>query len=113
MPHIPHFYTLRVKAAHDEDFIQLVECIRSYGYDESWGRMVLRYLDLDGWKYWTMGARVESTSLVNRARLDRPERSIVQNPRPFRPTIEWHEVFCPITKSFVPKQSELRLDGSE
>ena len=37
MPHIPHYYTLRMHAARDEDFVELVEFIRKNGYDENWG----------------------------------------------------------------------------
>ena len=28
-----------------------------------------RYLDFDGWKYWTMGYVTEATVLINRAKL--------------------------------------------
>lgn len=113
MPHIPHYYTLRMHAARDEDFVELVEFIRSHGYDENWGRRVHRYVDLDGWKYWTMGTRLESTVLVNRARLERPPRPIIENPRPFRASVDWHEIYCVKTKRMVLKQKELNLDGGD
>jgi hypothetical protein len=28
------------------------------------------YLDIDGWKYWTMGAELDLTTLINRAKLE-------------------------------------------
>lgn len=114
MPHIPHFYTLREKAELDEEFVFLVEFIRRYGYDEPWGRRIHRYLDLDGWKYWTMGARVESTTVINRARLGRHPEPIVLNPIPFRPTLDCHEFFCPRLRRMIPRPSENQFDqGNE
>ena len=110
MPHIPHWYTLRMNAKHDQDFVTLVEFIRSHGYDENWGKRVHRYLDLDGWKYWTMGTRLESTVLINRARQERKPRPITLNPSPFRASVDWHEVYCIETRKMLLKQNELNLD---
>ena len=69
MPGIPHWYTLRRKALCDADFAAFVQEIRLRGVVRSFGRRPFTYLDLDGWTYWTMGAPVEETILVNRARL--------------------------------------------
>jgi hypothetical protein len=113
MPHIPHYYTVRAKAASDDDFVRLVEFIRSHGYDERWGRYYHRYLDIDGWKYWTMGAQVESTAIVNREQLKRPPRPIALNPVPYVPSVDWHEVFCNKTKTFVPRHPELDLKKTD
>jgi hypothetical protein len=30
------------------------------------------YLELDGWEYWTMGAPLPETTVINRARVDQP-----------------------------------------
>ena len=110
MPHIPHYYTLRKHAKRDEDFVALVEFIHSHGYDDRLGRYFHRYLYLDGWKYWTMGEALESTDLINRARIFRPPRAIIQNPRPFRITLPWPEVYCVETRRMIPKQRELNFD---
>ena len=103
MPQIPHYYTLRKDATEDANFVKLVTFIRSHGYDQKWGRRWFRYLDLDGWTYWTMGAQVDATILVNRARLDRPEEPIRQNPKPFTETMNWPEKYCLLTKRLVPR----------
>lgn len=104
MPHMPHFYTLRKMAESDEEFVSLVNFIRSHGYDQKWGGRLFRYLDLDGWTYWTMGAKVESTILVNRARLDRAENPIQPNLIEFVQTLDWPEVYCRVKKRLVPEE---------
>jgi hypothetical protein len=74
MPHVPHWYTLRKKApAMEGEFVWFVEAIRRAGYKERWGKYMNTYYDLDGWKYWTMGAPIPSTILINRARLELPD----------------------------------------
>jgi hypothetical protein len=59
----PHEYTLRRKWDNDSDFVFVVKFIRRYGFVErfpnpqkGWPYI---YLDLDGFHYWTMGARCE------------------------------------------------------
>lgn len=69
MPQIPHWYTLRRKAGREEDFVAFVQEIRFRGVQRPFGRRTFTYLDFDGWTYWTMGAPVEETILINRARL--------------------------------------------
>lgn len=69
MPTIPHEYTLRKTWANQDDFDWAVETIRQYGYRRRWGTRTFTYLDLDGWKYWTMGSPIPQTILINRARL--------------------------------------------
>ncbi len=74
MPHIPHEYTLRRQ--HDPArFEAAVRFIREHGYQARWRRTTHTYYELDGWKYWTMGAPVEQTVVLNRAALDRAEPS--------------------------------------
>ena len=113
MPHIPHWYTLRERAMRDEDFVTLVKFIRTYGYDAHWGRFYHRYLELDGWKYWTMGTWLESTAIINRERIKRPHRPIEKNPTVYQPTVALDEVYCPKTRKMLPKQNELKFDGSD
>ena len=69
MPQIPHWYTLRRKATSSEEFSAFVQEIRFRGVQRPFGSKTFTYLDFDGWTYWTMGAPVEETILINRARL--------------------------------------------
>jgi hypothetical protein len=72
MPETPHEYTLRRQ--HDPVvFEAAVRFIRERGYQARWGRATRTYFNLDGKKYWTMGAPVEQTVVLNRAALDRVE----------------------------------------
>ena len=70
MPWIPHEYTRRGQSP-TEDFEAMVERIRAHGYREEWrsGRVFV-YLDVDGWKYWTMGNPLPETSIINRALIE-------------------------------------------
>lgn len=113
MPRIPHCYTVRRNAPSDEDFVAFVEVIHSHGYDEMFFSRSYRYLDLDGWQYWTMDAYVECTTLINRARLSRPERPIVKNPVPLVPRVPLTEVYCKETKTMVALQPDLDFPNHE
>src|SRR5689334_11973502 len=77
MPQWPHEYTVRQLAADLEpQFFELVALIRREGIVKPWPREArepryrLNYLALDGWEYWTMGAPIAETTVINRARLD-------------------------------------------
>lgn len=48
-------------------FEEAVMGIRRYGYDSKFGSATYVYLDVDGKKYWTMGAALSETVLINRA----------------------------------------------
>lgn len=50
-------------------FEQMVFGIRIYGYKEDFGKTTYIYLNLDGRKYWTQGASLKQTILINRAKL--------------------------------------------
>lgn len=69
MPENPHEYTLRSEWDDDDLFCQVVEYIREHGY-ESWyhGR---RYIQLDAGAnfYWTAGAPVYMTIILNRKQI--------------------------------------------
>ncbi len=67
MPKWPHEYIVRDKV-DEKLFVRLVQHIRAHGYE---GRFYLRkitYFDCDGMTYWTMGAPLEETEIVNRCR---------------------------------------------
>jgi hypothetical protein len=65
MPDNPHWYTLR-KEADDSEFVRFVELIRAHGREEPYEGQPYTVLDVDEWFYWTMGAPVDETILVNR-----------------------------------------------
>lgn len=67
MPDKPHWYTIR-KWCPDQEaaFEEFVRIIRKYGDDEVFEGKVYRYLELDGFHYWTMGAPVPETTVINR-----------------------------------------------
>ncbi len=67
MPDWPHEYIVRERV-DGELFEKLVVHIRSHGYE---GRFYLRkitYYEEDGLVYWTMGAPLEETVVINRCR---------------------------------------------
>jgi hypothetical protein len=69
----PHSYTVRGQTDRAE-FEWFVVAIREHGYDARFGTSAkartFRYLDLSGMKYWTMGAPLADTVIINRALLD-------------------------------------------
>ena len=61
----PHEYLVRDRV--DEGlFILLVKHIRKYGYEGRLYHKTITYFDEDGMVYWTMGAPIEETTIVNR-----------------------------------------------
>ena len=67
MPKWPHEYIVRDKV--DEDlFIQLVQFIRANGYEGFFYRKAIIYYDHNGLVYWTMGAPLEDTTIINRCK---------------------------------------------
>ena len=66
----PHWYTLREQWEHDQAFDWAVNIIRDGGYKEKFGRSTFTRLNVNGFKYWTMGAAVDKTILINRAVVD-------------------------------------------
>ena len=69
MPHAPHEYTVRAwDPGGQANFEEAVRLIRQHGEVRTFGGRGYVYLDVDGWSYWTMGAPVGETTIVNRAR---------------------------------------------
>jgi hypothetical protein len=65
MPEWPHEYIVRDRV--DEGlFVRLVLHIRAHGYEGSFYAKRITYFDEDGMVYWTMGAPLEKTTIVNR-----------------------------------------------
>lgn len=63
----PHEYIVRENInGTDDEFIEAVNYIRANGFVASFWRHPNTYLYLDGKFYWTMGAPVEETVVINR-----------------------------------------------
>ena len=67
MPRWPHEYIVRERV--DENlFVQLVRYIRANGYQGNFYKKDITYYDDDGRVYWTMGAPIEETIIINRCK---------------------------------------------
>jgi hypothetical protein len=74
MSDIPHAYVVREKCRSEEEFERFVMHIRTFGYREKFGSAYYGYFD---WpdplcsttihSYWTMGAPLSETIIINRA----------------------------------------------
>ena len=77
MPQWPHEYTVREWRPDLIALFQAFAClIRETGTVKPWPgdspspRYHHTYLTIDGWEYWTMGAPIPETTVINRARVD-------------------------------------------
>lgn len=71
MPFAPHEYIVRDKCPLTaEEFEYFVTMQREYGVKERWGKYNNPYLYIDDYKYWTMGAPMEETLVINRAKVN-------------------------------------------
>lgn len=67
----PHQYIVKEWPEVEEDlFEEFVHHIREEGYPDNFYSKTYIYYRVDGWKYWTMGAPVEETTVINRARIE-------------------------------------------
>ena len=65
----PHEYIVRDRV--DEGlFLELVQHIREHGYEAEFYSKPITYFDEDGMIYWTMGAPIEETTIVNRCKTE-------------------------------------------
>ena len=68
MPFAPHEYIVKERCPLTEDeFEYFVNMQREHGIKERWGKYNNPYLYIDDYKYWTMGAPLEGTTVINRA----------------------------------------------
>ena len=79
-----HQYTFR-KAGDEQAFVHVAESIRELGHDGTYLRKKWRYLDLAPYFYFTCGTAMETTSLINRKKLQQPETPWARNPVPWIP----------------------------
>ena len=72
MPQWPHEYVVRTwRPEKQSAFERFVLLIRDQGYDAPFlDDAIYRYLEIDGWKYWTMGGALDETTLINRAKVE-------------------------------------------
>ncbi len=67
MPEWPHEYLVRDRV--DEGlFIRMVEHIRAHGYEGTFYQKTIVYYEEAGMVYWTMGAPLDTTIIINRCR---------------------------------------------
>ena len=67
-PQPPHTYTVRTwRPDLRQEFLAFAQLIQRLGELKTWGGRVDAYLQIDGLEYWTMGARVPETTVINRA----------------------------------------------
>lgn len=67
MPEWPHEYIVRGKV--DENlFVETVKHIREFGYQGSFYQKPITYFEDDDLVYWTMGAPIDETTIINRCK---------------------------------------------
>jgi hypothetical protein len=78
MPWIPHEYALRERWNDGPGltFTEAVEIVRTYGYEDRFGKRTFVYLNIGEWKYWTMGNPIEQTRVLNRAPIVRQRKPV-------------------------------------
>ena len=67
MPEFPHEYIVREWYPDDEEEFEIfVRYIREYGYQKRFFKKMITYCDIGDYTYWTMGAPIEETVVINR-----------------------------------------------
>ena len=67
MPEWPHEYIVK-KQVDQALFVQFVSHIRMHGYEGMFYRKSITYYDNAGLVYWTMGAPIDETTIINRCK---------------------------------------------
>ena len=57
--------------ANSDIITYFIDMQRRFGVYEHWEKYYHPYLYIDGYKYWTMGAPVEETIVMNRAKVNK------------------------------------------
>ena len=78
MPEWPHEYLVRDRV-DSVLFEALVRHIRQHGYEGRFYQRVLTYLVDDGLLYWTMGAPIEETTIINRCKEEESYENRLRN----------------------------------
>jgi len=69
MPRWPHEYIVRSRV-DEELFERTVKHIRANGYEGRFYRRTITYFENNDFLYWTMGAPVHETTIINRCRTE-------------------------------------------
>jgi len=69
MPEWPHEYLVRARV-DEKLFVRLVEHIRAYGYEGHFYRKAITYYAEADLVYWTMGAPLDETTIINRCKAE-------------------------------------------
>lgn len=74
MPQCPHWYTFRKDWRFDHvlPFEDAVQYIRDHCYEEKFYSKTMQRLNINDFKYWSMGAPLNETILINRAVIEAP-----------------------------------------
>ena len=72
-----HEYIVRARVKNDVLFNEFVLKIRKSGFNAKFKGTTYRYYELDGYKYWTMGAPLHETIIINRAKSDKDKAQTV------------------------------------
>jgi hypothetical protein len=67
MPDNPHWYVVRAKCNDEDAFEAFVMHIREHGYPVLFRSWEYTCFDVGGFRYWTMGDSLETTTIINRA----------------------------------------------
>jgi|TARA_Y100000310_G_scaffold28395_1_gene27035 hypothetical protein len=70
MPDNPHYWSLKKDWPNAEDFFEAVQFITDNGITKIFKGRDYTVLYHNGFRYWTMDPTVESTTLINRAKID-------------------------------------------
>jgi len=74
----PHEYIVRERV--DEHlFLKMVEHIRQFGYEGKFYSKTMVYFDHNGFIYWTMGAPIEETIIINRTQKENSYEERLKN----------------------------------
>ena len=74
MPENPHFWSARKDWKDDAAFEAAVVHIRKFATREKFKKSWYMVFYAGGWKYWTMGAPIAITTIINRAEVGANER---------------------------------------
>ena len=70
MPQSPHWYSVRKNENADVNFNKVVQFIRDNGYVTQFKGRDYTCFNYNGFQYWTMGAPVHETTILNRAKIN-------------------------------------------
>lgn len=90
-PKHPHWYIpIEDDGVDPLLFRMAVATIRQNGYWAYFGKKANLHLDVDGWTYWTMGAPIKETRILNAA-----------------PTVPWNQKAIPPYEEWVPPRRNI------